>query len=170
MGKTIVSITRNTEVKNLRNIVGLEKDQNDNLKLHFKAMDNLPLNEEQRLAVGDWDNFSSYFVHPKKAEAYIEQLRELGIVSNTADYYKQFYVPRKETFVGIESDSVIKEYDFKNTFTREDEDGNKQKIGLVRIKNDTTDVITDKGILNSVKNLYEQPDDIPLFFLLDQSK
>ena len=168
MGKTIVSITRNTEVKDLRNIVGLEKDQNDNLKLHFKAMDNLPLNEEQRLAVGDWDNFSSYFVHPKKAEAYIEQLRGLGIVSNKADYYKQFYVPRKETFVGIESDSVIKEYNFKNTFTREDEDGNKQNLGLVRINNDTTDVITDKGILNSVKNLYDQPDDIPLFFLLDQ--
>ena len=162
-----MSVTRLYDIGKYKNITGLEKDQNEQLKLHYNVMVERS-DDKQKKFLGDWNNFSKNFTHPDSAATYVEKLREVGVVQNKPEYYANMYTPRKVTTVGVAADSVIKNYEFKDNVIKKEIDGVDRTFGLARIVNDTTDIVTDKNIINKIDKSIGAATEIPLFFLINQ--
>ena len=162
-----MSVTRLYDIGKYKDITGLEKDQNQDLKLHYNVMVERS-DDEQKKFLGDWNNFSKNFTHPDSAATYVEKLRELGIVQNKPEYYANMYTPRRVTTVGVSPDSVIKNYEFKDNVIKKEIDGVDRTFGIVKIYNDTTDIVTDKNIINKIDKSIGAATEIPLYFLINE--
>ena len=162
-----MSVTRLYDIGKYKDITGLEKDQNESLKINYNVMVERS-DDQQKKFLGDWNNFSKNFTHPDSAATYVEKLREVGVVQNKPEYYASMYTPRKVTTVGVSPDSVIKNYEFKDNIIKKEIDGVDRTFGLARIVNDTTDIVTDKKTINLIDKSIGAASELPLYFLINQ--